>query len=151
GSDARITPVFSGTFDGDGHTITGYRSETGGLFAEVTGTARKLALVDAEVVSTASEAGLLVDRRAAGAAVAEVRTSGSIRGAATGGGIVGYLYGTISDSASDADVTANAGRQAGGVAGIAGRGSLTQRVYAAGAVEVVANQNAGGVVGYSYA
>ncbi|MGP6177653.1 metallophosphoesterase [Microbacterium sp. A196] len=151
GTDARIAPVFSGTFDGDGHTVTGYRSETGGLFAEVTGTVRKLALVDAEVVSTASEVGLLVDRLAAGAAVAEVRTSGSISGAATVGGIVGYLYGTISDSSSDADVTANAGRQAGGVAGIAGRGSLTQRVYAAGAVEVIANQNAGGVVGYSYA
>ncbi|WP_442921879.1 GLUG motif-containing protein [Microbacterium sp. CH12i] len=80
-----------------------------------------------------------------------MRTSGSISGASTVGGVVGYLYGTISDSYSDADVMANAGRQAGGIAGIAGRGSITQRVYATGVVEVASNQNAGGVVGYTYA
>lgn len=150
-SDARISTAFSGTFDGDGHSITGYRSETGGLFAEVTGTVRAIALVDAEVVTTASEVGLLVDRLAVSGEVTEVGTSGSITGAATAGGVVGYLYGTISDSYSDADVTVNAGRQAGGVVGIAGRGSTTERVYATGAVESAGNQNAGGIAGYTYA
>ena len=151
GADVRVASLFTGVFDGDGYSITGYRSETGGLFGEVTGTVRRLALVEADVTSAASNVGLLVDRLSESGEVVEVRTSGSITGAATVGGIVGYLYGTISDSYSQADVTVNAGRQSGGIAGIAGRGSTTQRVYATGAIESVADQNAGGVVGYSYA
>lgn len=151
GSTARVTGVFSGSFDGDGHAITGYHSTVGGLFAQVTGSIAALALIDAEVTTASSEVGLLVDRLMESGTVSEVSTSGSISGAATVGGLVGYLYGTVSDAHSGAAVTANAGRQAGGVAGIAGRGSLTERVYASGAVAVTGNQNAGGLVGYSYA
>ncbi|GAA2907257.1 hypothetical protein JOD62_001200 [Microbacterium keratanolyticum] len=151
GSDVRIAATFAGTFDGGGHTLSGYTSPAGGLFAEVTGTVQEVALEDAAVTASSSEVGLLIDRLTESGVVAEVRTSGSITGASTVGGIVGYLFGTVRDTYSEADVTANAGRQAGGIAGIAGRGSTTQRVYATGAVEVVANQNAGGLVGYSYA
>ena len=151
GADVRITSTFSGTFDGGGHALTGYASLEGGLFAEVTGTVQKLALVDAVVTASSAEVGLLVDTLTESGVIAEVRTSGTITGASTVGGVVGYLYGTIHDAYSEAAVVADAGRQAGGIAGIAGRGSTTQRVYATGAVEVVDNQNAGGVVGYSYA
>ncbi|MEE6296263.1 metallophosphoesterase [Georgenia wangjunii] len=139
---------FTGTFDGAGRTIGGYASTSGGLFVNNVGTITRVGLADAHVTTTASNVGLLVD--ANNGLVDEVWTSGSITGTATVGGVVGYLYGTLRDSYSTADVTADGGRQAGGVVGITGRGSLTERVYATGAVESVANQNAGGITGYAY-
>ena len=99
----------------------------------------------------AKDVGLLVDRVEASGTVSEVRTTGEIRGASTVGGVVGSLSGTVRDTASGATVTADGGRQAGGVAGIAGRGSTTERVLATGSVEVEGDHNAGGVVGYAYA
>lgn len=151
GADVRITASFSGDLDGAGHTLSGYVSDEGGLFAQVTGSLEAIAFEDARVMTVAKNVGILVDRLGEGGVLAEVRTSGEISGGSTVGGVVGYLTGTVRDSYSEASVSATAGRQAGGVAGIAGRGSTTERVYATGDVEVVGNQNAGGIVGYSYA
>ncbi|MGO1769298.1 MAG: CehA/McbA family metallohydrolase [Microbacterium sp.] len=151
GVDARITAPLSGSFDGAGHAITGYSSADGGLFASVSGSIGALALEDASVDTAAKDVGLLVDRVEASGTVSEVRTTGEIRGASTVGGVVGSLSGTVRDTASGATVTADGGRQAGGVAGIAGRGSTTERVLATGSVEVEGDHNAGGVVGYAYA
>lgn len=147
----RIAPDgFFGVFDGAGHTISGYVSDAGGLFANNSGTITRLGLVDASVASAGKNIGLLVDNNAEDAIVSEVWTSGAVSGASTVGGIVGYAFGTITDSYSTASVTANAGRQAGGVAGITGRGSVTDRTYATGRIEAVAEQNAGGITGYAY-
>src|SRR5699024_3931644 len=52
---------FSGTFDGGGHTITGYTSTDGGLFAVNNGTITRVGLAGATVESTAANVGLLVD------------------------------------------------------------------------------------------
>lgn len=140
---------FTGTFDGAGHTITGYTSDVGGLFAENSGTIRNLGLADATVTNQAENTGLLVDTNRG--TVEEVWTSGEITGQATVGGVVGYSYGTVQDAYSTANVTADGGRQSGGVIGITGRGSTTDRVYAAGAVTTVGNEpNAGGITGYAY-
>lgn len=146
---AQLAPAgFTGVFDGAGHQLVGYTSADGGLFENVVGTVRDLGLVDANVTTKGKNVGLLAD--SVDGVVERVWTSGEITGASTVGGVVGYLNGQIRDSYSLADVTANAGRQAGGVVGITGRGSTTERVYATGAVEVVGNMNAGGISGYSY-
>lgn len=147
---------FVGEFDGAGHTVTGYTSSSGGLFAAVRGSVHDVTLADATVDTTASNVGLLVDRN--DGVIERVATSGSISGGATVGAVTGYSCATIRDSYSTADVTATSGRQAGGIVGIAGGaaqcsatgGSLTERTYAAGRVEVVGNQNAGGISGYTY-
>lgn len=141
-----LTP-FTGTFDGAGHTISGYRSTTGGLFDVNNGTITGLGLTGT-VTSTEGNVGLLVDTN--NGEVHQVWTSGAITGKATVGGVVGYSYGIVRDAYSTADVTADGGRQSGGVIGITGRGSLTERVYATGAVETVDDQNAGGITGYAY-
>ena len=146
----RIAPQgFTGTFDGAGHTITGYTSDAGGLFPLNEGTVTAVSLVHATVTTTANNTGLLVDVNRG--EVSEVSTSGTISGGSTVGGVVGYTHGVIRDSYSTADVTATGGRQAGGITGITGRGSLTERVYSTGRVEVVGNMNAGGLSGYAYA
>lgn len=139
---------FTGTFDGAGHTITGYSSTVGGLFANNSGTIRNLGLAEATVTTDAENTGLLVDTNHG--EISQVWTSGEITGHATVGGVVGYSYGTVTDSYSTAAVTADGHRQAGGVIGITGRGSTTDRVYAAGAVETVGQPNAGGITGYAY-
>lgn len=139
---------FFGTFDGAGHTITGYTSTTGGLFAQNSGTIKNLGLADATVTTDAENVGLLVDVN--NGEITQVWTSGEITGHATVGGVVGYSYETVTDTYSTATVTADGHRQAGGVIGITGRGSTTDRVYAAGAVETVGQPNAGGITGYAY-
>lgn len=139
---------FQGTFDGAGYSITGYASTEGGLFKENYGTIRNLGLADANVTTSKNNVGLLVDVNHG--EITEVWTSGEITGNATVGGVVGYSYATVTDAYSTADVTADGHRQAGGVIGITGRGSTTDRVYAAGAVETVGQPNAGGITGYAY-
>lgn len=139
---------FTGTFDGAGHTITGYSSTTGGLFTNNYGTIQNLGLVNATVTTNNENVGLLADLN--NGDISQVWTSGEITGQATVGGVVGYSYATVTDTYSTADVTVDGGRQAGGVIGITGRGSTTDRVYAAGAVETIGEPNAGGITGYAY-
>ncbi|PSL01635.1 hypothetical protein CLV30_113123 [Haloactinopolyspora alba] len=141
---------FSGELDGAGHRITGLTSSTGGLFPLVTedGNIHDVAVDGALVETTASNVGILVNTSRG--TVERVTTSGTIYGGSTVGGVVGYSYGELRDSYSAADVYATRGRQAGGVAGITGVGSLTERTYATGHVEVVDDRNAGGISGYAY-
>ncbi|UPK73149.1 metallophosphoesterase [Nocardioidaceae bacterium SCSIO 66511] len=141
---------FSGDFDGAGHRISGFRSSRGGLFPLVTegGTIHDLALVGAAVDTAATNVGLLVD--SSRGTIERVSTAGTIYGGSTVGGVVGYSYGELRNSHSSADVYAADGRQAGGIAGITGRGSVTEFTYATGHVEVIEDANAGGISGYAY-
>ena len=145
----QATP-FSGTFDGAGHRLLNFTSETGGLFKKNTGIIRRLGLVDAEVTAAYDKAGILCD--VSDGLIEECYTTGSITGASTQGGIVGYLNGTLSNCYSTANVTVNAGKYAGGLVGISGQGvkSVIEDCYATGAVTVVDNQSAGGITGYTY-
>ncbi|WP_157553388.1 CehA/McbA family metallohydrolase [Jiangella gansuensis] len=141
---------FSGEFDGAGHRITGLTSSTGGLFPLVTedGHLHDVAVEGAVVDTAASNVGILVNTSRG--TVERVATSGTIAGGSTVGGVIGYSYGELRDSYSTASVFATGGRQAGGVVGISGAGSLTERAYATGHVEVLDNANAGGISGYAY-
>ena len=113
-------PVFSGTFDGDGHTISGldiafpaYTYE--GLFGTVTGTVKNLNVVG--TVSDAFTAGIVVGYLNEGV-VEGCSGGGSVTGRNDLGGLVGYcLNGTIRNCYATASVTSTSEKQADGCGG----------------------------------
>lgn len=141
---------FTGSFDGAGHRLVHFTSNTGGLFKEIQGSVRRLGIADAVVTANFDKAGILCD--VASGSVEQCYTTGSIEGMSTMGGIVGFLQGTMTDCYSTADVKVTGGRYAGGLVGISARSSnsIIQNCYAMGAVSVVDNQSAGGITGYTY-
>lgn len=141
-----LVAPFTGELDGAGHVITGLRSSTGGLFVQVSGHVHDLAIVDADVSTTTPRAGILAN--ASTGTVERVRVSGTVTAASRAGGLVGDSQGVVRDAYSTADVHSRS-TEAGGVIGVALAGSLTERVYATGAVTADA-RNVGGVVGYGY-
>ncbi|MEF7441487.1 CehA/McbA family metallohydrolase [Paenibacillus lautus] len=144
---ANGTP-FTGTFDGQGHTITGVIVSSGGagLFAINEGTIRNVGIIHADIDVRRSNIGILVDQN--DGIVEYAYSTGSIRGNSTVGGLVGYSNGIVRNSYSTARVQAR-GKQAGGLIGITNRGSTTEQVYAMGAV-IAEESNAGGISGYGY-
>ena len=118
--------MYAGTFDGDGHTISG------------------LYCVDAAV----SYVGL-VGYLAADGAVKDVTVTGSyISGKSNVGGIVGYSYGgSIADCHYSGTVTA-ASSGAGGIAGYCRTGTLIENCTNAGTV-AGGGSNVGGIAGYT--
>ena len=107
---------FSGTFDGNGHTIKGLRIEdtqTGyaGLFGYLTGTVKDLILEDVSVSGTCLYMGS-VAAYGDNCLISGVRVSGEIHNTRTGenmpyiGGIVGFMVdGTIDGCANTASVS----------------------------------------------
>ncbi|WP_147918724.1 metallophosphoesterase [Ruania zhangjianzhongii] len=139
---------FTGVLDGAGHTISNYTAppnEGVGLFADNAGTIRNLT-VHGDVSTETRNAGLLADVNHG--TIEGVHTSGSITAETRVAGIVGEHHGTIRDSYSTADVHATT-LYSGGAVGIAMGGSVTENVFAAGAV-TAEDRNAGGVVSYGY-
>lgn len=157
------TKAFTGTFDGDGHTIVGLQAK-GGLFGKLGSGA---VVKDINIVSS------VFTGKAAGAnvgAVAAENNGGSISGISGYGntvkgsdgyigGLVGKNYGGISNSDDQSTVIAGANTVAGGIAGINGtdaskplNGTL-ENVQSNSAVttdNLVAGQyasNLGGIVG----
>lgn len=118
------TKAFTGTFDGDGHTIVGLQAK-GGLFGKLGSGA---VVKDINIVSS------VFTGKAAGAnvgAVAAENNGGSISGISGYGntvkgsdgyigGLVGKNYGGISNSDDQSTVIAGADTVAGGIAGING-------------------------------
>ncbi|WJH37280.1 Ig-like domain-containing protein [Paenibacillus sp. CC-CFT747] len=144
---ANDTP-FTGTFDGKGHSITGVIVSSGGagLFAVNQGIIRNVGIINADIDVRRSNIGILVDQN--DGTVEHAYSTGSIRGNSTVGGLVGFSNGIVRKSYSTARVSAR-GKQAGGLIGITNRGSLTEQVYAMGAVNAE-DSNAGGISGYGY-
>lgn len=144
---ANGTP-FTGTFDGQGHTITDVMISSGGagLFAINEGIIRNVGIIHADIDVRRSNVGILVDQN--DGIVEYAYSTGAIRGNSTVGGLVGYSNGIVRNSYSTAQVNAR-GKQAGGLIGITNRGSITEQVYAMGAV-IAEESNAGGISGYGY-
>src|SRR5699024_8344347 len=139
---------FTGTFDGNGHRISGFVAEDGaGLFGVNAGTIRNLAVTDAAIGDGPRRSGILADVNTG--TIESSWTSGWISGSSRVGGIAGDSTGVIRDSYSLARVLSGA-TESGGVVGVARAGSTTERVYVTGGVASVRN-NAGGLVGYGYA
>lgn len=139
---------FTGTFDGQGHTIKDVMISSGGagLFAINEGIIRNVGIINADIDVRRSNVGILVDQN--DGIVEYAYSTGSIRGNSTVGGLVGYSNGIVRNSYSTARVNAR-GKQAGGLIGITNRGSITEQVYAMGAV-IAEESNAGGISGYGY-
>lgn len=159
-------PAYSGTFDGQGHTISGlfinrpFSSDVG-LFGELTGTVQNLSLAAASVTGT-TNVGLVVGQNFG--TISHVRASGAVFGVGDGielfssavGGLAGANFGTILQSFSTATVTADPGSSAvGGLVGIndtseGGIGTISQS-YATGAVSSGAGSSGtGGLVGSNF-
>ncbi|HEY6738133.1 MAG TPA: CehA/McbA family metallohydrolase [Actinopolymorphaceae bacterium] len=150
-SGRQVSPIgrenpFAGELDGAGHAIVGLKTTRGGLFGVNEGEVHDLAIVDADVDTTAGVGGILADTNEG--IIERVYTTGLITAQARAGGIVGDQAGVLRDSYSTARVH-SAATEAGGTVGVALAGSTTERVYATGAVSA-ATRNTGGIAGYGY-
>lgn len=116
--------AFTGTFDGDGHTIVGLQAN-GGLFGKLGSGA---VVKDINIVSsvfTGKETGASVGAVAAennGGTISGISGYGNTVKGSGGyiGGLVGKNYGGISNSDDQSTVIAGAGTVAGGIAGMNG-------------------------------
>ena len=142
---------YTGTFDGNGKTITGL-TVTGsdrytGLFGFIKGTVKNVVLTEINITSGTFVGG--VAGWSFGGNIENCSVSGSVSGSDVGG-VVGYQQGgSITGCSSSATVKGT--QQAGGVAGTTNSGATLTACYATGDVTVendgTSNAWAGGVVG----
>ena len=155
------TTAFTGTFDGDGHTIVGLQAK-GGIFGKLGSGAVVKNINIASSVFTGKEASDSVGAVAAennGGSISGISGYGNtVKGSGGSiGGLVGKNYGGISKSNDQSTVIAGAGTVAGGIAGVngtnAGIGGTIDNVqsYSAVTTGVLAKDqyasNLGGIVG----
>ena len=142
---------YTGTFDGNGKTITGL-TVTGsdrytGLFGFIKGTVKNVVLTEINITSGTFVGG--VAGWSFGGNIENCSVSGSVSGSDVGG-VVGYQQGgSITGCSSSATVKGT--QRAGGVAGVTNSGATLTACYATGGVTVENdgpnNACAGGVVG----
>ena len=153
--------AFTGTFDGDGHTIVGLQAK-GGIFGKLGSGAVVKNINIASSVFTGINTGDNVGAVAAennGGSISGISGYGNTIKGSGGyiGGLVGKNYGDISNSNDHSTVIAGAGTVAGGIAGVngtnAGIGGTIDNVQSNSAVttgDLEENQyadNLGGIVG----
>lgn len=153
--------AFTGTFDGDGHTIVGLQAK-GGIFGQLGSGAVVKNINIASSVFTGNNIGDSVGAVAAennGGSISGISGYGNTVKGSSGyiGGLVGKNYGDISNSNDQSTVIAGAGTVAGGIAGVngtnAGIGGTIDNVQSNSAVTTGVldeNQyasNLGGIVG----
>ncbi|MBX0285047.1 PGF-CTERM sorting domain-containing protein [Halomicroarcula sp. F28] len=138
---------FSGTFDGQNHTISGLtvdrptRNDVG-LFGDSTGTVKHVRITDASMAGKQS-VGVAVGGNSG--TVTDVTVTGTVSGTVSVGGLAGANTGQIAASGANVDVTATK-RSAGGLAGsFGGDSGEIRRSYATGDVDGA--DYVGGVVG----
>lgn len=153
--------AFTGTFDGDGHTIVGLQAE-GGIFGKLGSGAVVKNINIASSVFTGNNIGDSVGAVAAennGGSISGISGYGNTVKGSSGyiGGLVGKNYGGISNSNDHSTVIAGEGTVAGGIAGVNGtnadKGGTIDNVQSNSAVTtgVLAKDqyasNLGGIVG----
>ena len=142
GSDSN---PYSGTFDGDGHTISGlYINDSSadyqGLFGFVSGTVQNLSVSGS--VSGNSSVGGVVGSNSFDATVKNCYNTGKVSGSDHVGGVVGEKSGNVENCYNTGNISGN--RDVGGVVGW--NVSSVTNCYNTG--EVSGNSSVGGVVGY---
>jgi hypothetical protein len=150
GGDTYVTGTFTGTFNGNGKTISGL---TKPLFEIIDGnqsdaetTISDLTLEAAEGV--VSGAGILAERVYSGTVIDNVDVTGDVIGGNEVGGLVGYNEGTISNSSATGNVTGSNSLIYEGVGGLVGANAGTISNSSA-AVTVIGNNYVGGLAGFS--
>ncbi|WP_419576516.1 hypothetical protein [Phascolarctobacterium succinatutens] len=155
------TKAFTGTFDGDGHTIVGLQAK-GGIFGKLgSGAVVKNINIASSVftgINTSDGVGAVATENNGGSISGISGYGNTIKGnGGYIGGLVGKNYGDISNSNDHSTVIAGAGTVAGGIAGVngtnAGIGGTIDNVQSTSAVTtgVLAENhyasNLGGIVG----
>ncbi|CDA93326.1 gLUG domain-containing protein family protein [Prevotella sp. CAG:1320] len=144
--------AYTGTFDGNGKTITGL-TVTGsdqyvGLFGYI-GSGGKVKDVTLEEVKIESNNDMSAVGGVAGRSYGTLENcsvSGSVSGSGIAGGVVGYQSGGFLTGCSSS-ATVNAGGVAGGVAGLADGGATLTACYATGDVTLESINSGGNFVG----
>lgn len=131
-----VQTPFSGTVDGNGHTVTGLTinrpdQDRVGVFGHVTGVLSRL-VFDESTVTGRDHTGGLAGYLAAGGRIEESAVSGTVTGDEWTGGLVGWNQGTVADSYSLAAVTGN--HVVGGLAGWLDTGGRIESSHSAGLV-----------------
>ena len=118
GSNWTTISSFDGTFDGQGHTITGL-TVAGGLFGTIgsEGTVQNLKLADVKIAPT-RPAGAIARNNLSNGTIADCAVEGSVNGYTSHlGGIVGENFGTITGCSMEGTVT-NEASYTGGIVGL---------------------------------
>ena len=140
-----IRNPFAGVFDGQGHEIAGLNIDIYlddmGLFGSITGTVKKLGLVNANVKGLDNVGGIA--GYSAGT-ITDCYVTGKISGNDNVGGIAGYSEGDIERCYATCAVSGN--DNVGGIAGYLDGGSVTY--CAALNPSVIGGSNTGRVIGY---
>ncbi len=146
---------FTGTFDGQGHSITGlYINRTSsdiGLFGRIGEGAviRDVSLIDVDITGYGDVGGLIGQNNEG--LVQDIHISGYVRGESTVGGLIGYNWaGIVEDSSVTADVYGiDAFSLWGTVGGLIGYNYMgtVERSYATGDVIAEDGVQIGGLIG----
>jgi len=149
-----VDDPFTGSFDGQGHTITGLFIDRGdtdnvGLFGYTNGSAiRNVGLVDVDVTGHSRVGGLVGMNGDPGGSIDNSYSTGSVTGEDLVGGLVGMNYGGIHISYSTVDVT-GVSYWVGGLVGRNISNGTISNSYATG--EVSGGERVGGLVGQNEA
>ena len=145
---------YSGTFNGDGHTISGLyinnsRADYQGLFGYVgTGGTVKDLSVSGSVSGHLYVGGIAGQN---GGNVINCTFSGSVSGVSTVGGVVGWNNGGTVENCTNTGSVTGANDYVGGVVGYNGSNSTVENCYNTGTVSSNSNiSDVGGVVGYNH-
>ena len=148
GTDYDPYNPYTGTFDGDGHTITGLTINLPnqwcvGLIGCLGGKVQNLTLAGAKINGSYYVGGVVGVNFGS---MIGCTVSGTVKGNSFNvGGVVGFNSGTVTGCYATGDVSGHS--DVGGVAGRNYNGTVTGCYHAAG--EVSGNMNVGGVTGYS--
>lgn len=158
----RGTKAFTGTFDGDGHTIVGLQAK-GGIFGKLGSGAvvKNINIASSVFTGNTSDSVGAVAAENNGGSISGISSYGNTVKGSGGviGGLVGKNYGAISNSADQSTVIAGANTVAGGIAGVNGTnagkdtGGTIDNVQSTSAVttgvlaEIQYASNMGGIVG----
>ena len=148
GTDYDPYNPYTGTFDGDGHTITGLTINLPnqwcvGLIGCLGGKVQNLTLAGAKINGSHYVGGVVGVNFGS---MIGCTVSGTVKGNSFNvGGVVGFNSGTVTGCYATGDASGNS--DVGGVAGRNYNGTVTGCYHAAG--EVSGNMNVGGVTGYS--
>ena len=152
---------FKGTFDGQGHTITGLNISSGsdaGLIGVLdVGTVKNVKFASVNISTTGTDVGAAVGRIINNGKVENVQVlSGSVSGVKRVGGVVGCIkaYGSVADCSNAATVTATT-YNVGGIVGAAYYTETGKTMQISGCTNTGAvtsdSVGAGGIVGLSAA
>ena len=154
-TDGWIPVTLRGTFDGDGHTVSGLwcNSDNGGLFGLIVPGAIakdiKVSIVDGKAVQgNTSVGGIVADNMGT---VTRCMVTGEIEGGSTAGGIAGQNSGSISECYSSGSVVSSmANSKLGGIVGENQSGGKTIDCYSTADITTTGdNSYAAGIAGYN--